>query len=150
MTDLSALYQEMILDHYKRPRNFKRLEPATHHAEGMNPLCGDQLELFVRLDDGDRIAEIGFQGSGCAISQASASIMTETVKGRSRAEAVAAFEVFHRLVTGRSEVDLEDLGKLAVFSTVSRFPVRIKCASLAWHTLRAALEGSGEARVTTE
>jgi nitrogen fixation protein NifU and related proteins len=143
MSDLSSLYQEVILDHSKRPRNFHAIENADHHANGYNPLCGDKVTIFLHLD-GDRIADIGFQGSGCAISTASASILTETLKGKTRAEADKLFEAFHDLVTGKP-VNAEKapaLGKLAVFSGVSEFPVRVKCASLAWHTLRSALEGS--------
>jgi nitrogen fixation NifU-like protein len=143
MSDLSSLYQEVILDHSKRPRNFHPLDNADHHAEGYNPLCGDKVSIYLHLVD-DRIADISFQGSGCAISTASASILTETLKGKTRAEAEALFEVFHNLVTGRpaKTPDASKLGKLAVFSGVWEFPVRVKCATLAWHTLRSALEGS--------
>ena len=143
MSDLSSLYQEVILDHSKRPRNFHSLENADHHAQGYNPLCGDKVTIFLHMD-GDRIADIGFQGSGCAISTASASILTETLKGKTRAEAQALFEAFHDLVTGHpvKSASAPALGKLAVFSGVAEFPVRVKCASLAWHTLRSALEGS--------
>jgi len=150
MSDLSSLYQEVILDHSKRPRNFHAIENADHHAHGYNPLCGDKVTIYLNLE-GDRIADISFQGSGCAISTASASILTETLKGKSRAEAERLFEAFHKLVTGRA-VDSPDapaLGKLAVFSGVSEFPVRVKCASLAWHTLHSALEGAS-ADVSTE
>jgi len=143
MSDLRSLYQEVILDHSKRPRNFHSLENADHHAQGYNPLCGDKVTIFLHMD-GDRIADIGFQGSGCAISTASASILTETLKGKTRAEAQALFEAFHDLVTGHpvKSASAPALGKLAVFSGVAEFPVRVKCASLAWHTLRSALEGS--------
>ena len=143
MSDLSSLYQEVILDHNKRPRNFHALENPDHRAEGYNPLCGDKVTIYLRMA-GDRIADISFQGSGCAISTASASILTETLKGKTRAEAEALFEKFHDLVTGHAakSADGVNLGKLAVFSGVSEFPVRVKCASLAWHTLRSALEGS--------
>jgi nitrogen fixation NifU-like protein len=143
MSDLSSLYQEVILDHSKRPRNFHALENADHHADGYNPLCGDKVSMYVHLVD-DRIADISFQGSGCAISTASASILTETLKGKTRAEAEALFEAFHNLVTGRAAKtpDLSTLGKLAVFSGVWEFPVRVKCATLPWHTLRSALEDS--------
>jgi nitrogen fixation NifU-like protein len=142
MAELDSLYQEVILDHAKRPRNFRVLENADHHADGYNPLCGDKVTIYVRLVDG-RIADISFQGSGCAISTASASILTETLKGKTRAEAEALFETFHNLVTGQpvKSADPPALGKLAVFSGVSEFPVRVKCASLAWHTLRSALAG---------
>ncbi len=144
MSELSDLYQEVILDHGKRPRNFGKLESATHRAEGRNPLCGDHLVLEARLD-GDRVAEARFVGDGCAISKASASVMTGLVKGKTAAEVDAMFQVFHRLVTeGPGAVpDLEALGKLAVFGGVHEFPTRVKCASLAWHTLRAALAGGG-------
>ncbi|MGO8793047.1 MAG: Fe-S cluster assembly sulfur transfer protein SufU [Terriglobia bacterium] len=143
MSDLSSLYQEVILDHSKRPRNFHPLENADHHANGYNPLCGDKVTIYLTLDN-DRITDISFQGTGCAISTASASILTETLKGKTRAEAEALFEAFHGLVTGKP-VDSPGgpaLGKLAVFSGVCEFPVRVKCASLAWHTLHSALEGS--------
>ncbi len=142
MSELNTLYQEVILDHSKRPRNFRPLENANHHADGDNPLCGDKVTIYLRLVD-DRILDISFQGSGCAISTASASILTETLKGKTRAEAEALFETFHNLVTGQpvKSADAPALGKLAVFSGVSGFPVRVKCASLAWHTLRSALAG---------
>jgi len=146
MSDLGELYQEIILDHYKSPRNFGTLEEANRIAQGDNPLCGDRLALWVRLA-GDRIEEVRFQGAGCAISTASASLMTEAVKGRTKADAEATFEKFHRLVTEGGDGD--ELGKLAVFSGVREFPVRVKCATLAWHTLRAALEGYAET-VSTE
>jgi nitrogen fixation NifU-like protein len=150
MSDLTELYQEVILDHNKRPRNFQVLEGANRAAEGYNPLCGDQITIYVKLD-GDVIQDISFQGSGCAISKASASMMTASLKGKSRAEAEALFRKFHGMVTGDHDAapDPLELGKLAVFSGVSEFPVRVKCASLPWHTLRAALEGTGET-VTTE
>ncbi len=143
MSDLNSLYQEVILDHSKRPRNFHALENADHHANGFNPLCGDKVTIFLHLN-GERIEDISFQGSGCAISTASASILTETLKGKTVSEAQALFEVFHKLVTGRSGDSNggPPLGKLAVFAGVSEFPVRVKCASLAWHTLRSALDNS--------
>ena len=144
MSDLSELYQEVILDHNKRPRNFRQLADASHRAEGYNPLCGDRLNLFLKLD-GERIADIGFEGSGCAISKASASLMTDSLKGLSVAEANALFERFHRMVTTPPDQPVEDLGKLSVFAGVREFPVRVKCASLAWHTLKAALDRSGKA-----
>jgi nitrogen fixation protein NifU and related proteins len=147
MSDLSELYQEVILDHNKRPRNFRVLESPTHQAEGYNPLCGDRLNLFVRVD-GERIAEVAFQGSGCAISKASASLMTDELKGRSVAEARELFEKFHRMVTTPPDAPVEDLGKLSVLAGVREFPVRVKCASLAWHTLKAAL--AREAKASTE
>lgn len=139
MADLSGLYQEVILDHSKRPRNFRVIDDATAHAEGYNPLCGDRLTLYLRLD-GDRISDIAFKGSGCAISTASASILTETLKGKTRAEAEKLFETFHDLVTGHGAAG-SNLGKLAVFSGVSEFPTRVKCATLSWHTLKSALAG---------
>jgi nitrogen fixation NifU-like protein len=139
MSDLSDLYQEVILDHNRRPRNFRVLDEPTHHAEGYNPLCGDRLNLFLRLD-GPMIADIGFQGSGCAISKASASLMTDSLKGRPVDEARALFDRFHRMVTTPPDVEVEDMGKLSALAGVREFPVRIKCASLAWHTLKAALD----------
>ena len=139
MSDLSDLYQEVILDHNKRPRNFRVIEQPSHHAEGYNPLCGDRLNLFVQVD-GERIADIAFQGAGCAISKASASLMTDEIKGRSIAEARALFERFHRMVTTPPDREVEDLGKLSALAGVREFPVRVKCASLAWHTLKAALD----------
>jgi nitrogen fixation NifU-like protein len=150
MSDLRELYQELIIDHSKRPRNFRTLDHANRQAEGYNPLCGDKVTLYLELD-GDRIKNIGFQGKGCAISTASASVMTETVKGKTLAEAEALFRVFHDLVTGRPPAsgNVPELGKLAVFAGVSEFPVRVKCATLAWHTLQAALKNSG-ATVSTE
>ena len=151
MSDLRALYQEVILDHTKKPRNFRALEGPARHAEGYNPLCGDRVTIYVKLED-DRISDISFQGSGCAISTSSASLLTETLKGKTRAEADAIFERFHALVTGKGNGDkpgAAPLGKLAVFSGVAEFPVRVKCATLAWHTLRTALEGKEEI-VTTE
>ena len=148
--DLNALYQSIILDHNRRPRNFRELTDADGRSEGRNPLCGDELTVWLKMD-GERIEDVSFIGSGCAISKASASIMTTSVKGKTRAEAVALFERFHDLVTGRPSAAPDDpaLGQLAAFSGVSRFPVRVKCASLAWHALRAALRGEGNA-VSTE
>ncbi|MBU8899057.1 SUF system NifU family Fe-S cluster assembly protein [Corallococcus sp. H22C18031201] len=148
-SDLQDLYQEVVLEHSKRPRNFRAVPDANRQAEGYNPLCGDQLSVTVHME-GDVIRDIGFQGQGCAISRASASLMTGAVKDRTLAEAVALFEQVHALVTeGPSAVDVESLGKLAVLSGVSEFPARVKCASLAWHTLRAALEGRSTS-VSTE
>lgn len=156
MSDLSDLYQEVILDHNKRPRNFRAIDRPSHTAEGYNPLCGDRLHLFVRVED-DMIADVGFQGSGCAISKASASLMTDAVKGRTVAEARALFDRFHRMVTTPPDAAVEDMGKLSVLSGVREFPVRVKCASLAWHTLKAALDRDAvagddarEATVSTE
>ena len=139
-SELGDLYQEVILEHSKAPRNFRRLNSANHEAEGYNPLCGDRCSIYIDLED-DKINEIGFQGSGCAISRASASMMTQMVKGKTKAEAVKLFEQFHSLVTGKDEAaKAEDLGKMAVFAGVSKFPARVKCATLAWHTLQSALE----------
>jgi nitrogen fixation protein NifU and related proteins len=149
MSDLRDLYQDVILEHSKAPRNYKQLPEANHKAEGFNPLCGDRFTVYVTMD-GDAIRDISFQGSGCAISKASASMMTQSVKGKTAAEAEKIFERFHRLVTGNAEETNEnELGKLAVFSGVSEFPVRVKCATLAWHTLQAAIEGKQES-VSTE
>ena len=139
MADLNDLYQEVILDHNKRPRNFRVLERPSHRAEGFNPLCGDQLSLSLRID-GETIADIGFQGSGCAISKASASLMTDAIKGKSVDEAHALFERFHSMVTTPPAEPVESMGKLSVLAGVREFPVRVKCASLAWHTLKAALD----------
>ena len=147
MADLSELYQEVILDHNRRPRNFRVLEAPSHHAEGFNPLCGDRLNLFLNVD-GDRITDVGFQGSGCAISRASASLMTDAVKGRSVGEARELFDRFHRMVTTPPDRSVDDLGKLSVLAGVREFPIRVKCASLAWHTLKAALDRNE--RTTTE
>ena len=150
MSDLRALYQDVILDHGRRPRNFRVLEEPRRRAEGYNPLCGDRVTIYLRLQDG-RIADLSFQGSGCAISTASASLLTETLKGKTAAEAEALFERFHDLVTGKDSANGQgpQLGKLAVFSGVSEFPARVKCATLAWHTLLSALHKIGEV-VTTE
>jgi nitrogen fixation NifU-like protein len=146
MSELTDLYQDVILDHGKKPRNFGPLPGATHHAEGLNPLCGDHLTLEARVEDGV-VQEARFQGTGCAISRASASVMTGLVKGKRAEEVERLFETFHALVTEGpgSQPDLEALGKLAVFGGVHEFPTRVKCASLAWHTLRAALQGGGSA-----
>jgi nitrogen fixation protein NifU and related proteins len=154
MSDLRELYQEVIIDHQKRPRNFRKLEAPARHVEGFNPLCGDKLTVYLRLED-DVVKDVSFQGSGCAISTASASMMTESVKGKTRAEAEALFRTFHELVTGTPAPSAGEggpspaLGKLAVFSGVREFPVRVKCATLAWHTFHAALEGEDKT-VSTE
>ena len=150
MSDLTELYQEVILDHNKKPRNFHRLEDPTRTVEALNPLCGDQLTLYVDLD-GDRITDISFQGSGCAISKASASMMTDSLKGKTVAEADTLFEDVHQMLTSdkEDEIDTEGLGKLAVLSGVREFPTRVKCASLSWHALRSALKGV-DGRVSTE
>ena len=147
MSDLSDLYQEVILDHNKRPRNFRTIEGPSHHAEGYNPLCGDRLDLFVQVD-GETITDVAFQGSGCAISKASASLMTDALKGHTVAEARELFTRFHRVVTTPPDQPVEDLGKLSALAGVREFPVRVKCASLAWHTLKAALDR--EQKVSTE
>ena len=143
MSELSELYQELILDHNRRPRNFGTLADANRRAEGYNPLCGDRLKVYLRLED-DRIAGVSFEGSGCAISKASASLMTDAVKGKTIADATALFDRVHTMLTMPMDrpVDVSDVGKLAVLSGVREFPVRIKCASLAWHTLKAALAAS--------
>ena len=148
--DLRDLYQEVILDHGKRPRNFRALPDADSQAEGYNPLCGDRETVYLKLD-GDIVRDVTFQGAGCAISTASASMMTECLKGKSRAEAEALFERFHDLITGEHHAppDGPALGKLEVFSGVREFPVRIKCATLPWHTMRAALSQSGRT-ISTE
>jgi nitrogen fixation NifU-like protein len=150
MSDLRDLYQDVILEHSKAPRNFRELAGANHKAEGFNPLCGDRFTIYLNLE-GDSIRDISFQGSGCAISKASASMMTQSLKGKTRAEAEKLFGRFHGMVTGRDEPDSEhaELGKLTVFSGVSEFPVRVKCATLAWHTLQAALDGKQDA-ISTE
>jgi nitrogen fixation NifU-like protein len=147
MSDLSDLYQEVILDHNKRPRNFRIIENASHRAEGYNPLCGDRLDLFLTVE-GNVVRDVAFQGSGCAISRASASLMTDAIKGLPLDEVQCLFERFHRMVTTPPGDEVDDLGKLSVLAGVREFPVRVKCASLAWHTLRAALEKRQEA--TTE
>ncbi len=150
MSELSELYQEVILDHNRKPQNFFKLEGATRTAEGYNPLCGDHLTLFLKLR-GEKIEEVSFQGSGCAISKASASLMTSFVKGKTKAEIETLFEKFHTMVTGKPHSAVPpELGKLAVFSGVCEFPSRVKCASLAWHTLRSALEGKDEVVSTEE
>jgi nitrogen fixation NifU-like protein len=150
MADLRDLYQEVILEHSKAPRNFKALQDPDRKAEGFNPLCGDRFTVFVKMD-GESIQDIAFQGSGCAISKASASMMTQSLKGKSKTEADELFHRFHNVVTGQPAIngDKPELGKLTVFSGVSEFPARVKCATLAWHTLQAALEGAQEA-VSTE
>jgi nitrogen fixation protein NifU and related proteins len=149
MSGVSQLYQDLILEHNRTPRNFRAMENASGHAEGRNPLCGDHLSVWVRLD-GDRLADVSFHGSGCAISKSSASLMTAAVKGRSREEAERMFDRFQALVTGALPADAarDDLGKLAAFAGIAEFPVRVKCATLAWHAMRAALAGSD--RVSTE
>jgi nitrogen fixation NifU-like protein len=148
MADLRELYQEQILEHSKAPRNYRELKSANHRAEGYNPLCGDRFTVSVQMQ-GDSIQDVAFQGSGCAISKASASMMTQIVKGKTKEQAKELFQHFHGTVTGTKNGTSTDLGKLAVFSGVAEFPARVKCATLAWHTLQAALEGKQEA-VSTE
>ena len=146
--DVSNLYQDIILDHNRRPRNFGPLENADRSANGHNPLCGDQLKVWLRMD-GESIADVSFTATGCAISRASASIMTTVVKGKSKDEAARLFDQFHKLVTGAPATDERALGSMAAFSGVSKFPARVKCASLSWHTLRSALD-SEPSPVSTE
>jgi nitrogen fixation NifU-like protein len=145
MSDLSELYQEVILDHNRRPRNFGTMDGATQSANGHNPLCGDKLKVYLKVD-ADRIEDVKFEGSGCAISKASASLMTDAIKGHTVAEVDALFDRVHRMLTTPTDqdVDISEVGKLAVLSGVREFPVRVKCASLAWHTLKAALIGARE------
>ena len=149
MTDLRELYQQVILDHNRNPRNFREIEHATKKVDGYNPLCGDHYTIFLELD-GDLIKDVSFIGNGCAISKSSASVMTTSVKGKRIGEAERMFEIFHRLVTGEpAGLSEAELGRLAAFSGVSEFPARVKCATLAWHTLHNALQGEEEV-VTTE
>lgn len=158
MSELSELYQQVILDHNKKPRNFRKLETANHSAEGFNPLCGDQLTVYLNLED-DSVKEISFEGSGCAISKAAASMMTQAVKGKSKQQAEQLFSEFHGMVTGNMDDDANDeekdeedkaggLGNLIVFAGVREFPVRVKCATLAWHTMHAAL--NNQETISTE
>jgi len=147
MSELSDLYQEVILDHNRRPRNFHALPEPSHTAEGYNPLCGDRLTLYVQVQ-GEMITDMSFEGAGCAISKASASMMTDALKGRTVAEADALFARFHQMVTTPPDKPVEDMGKLSSLAGVREFPVRVKCASLAWHTFKAAL--AQKTRVSTE
>ena len=149
MSELNDLYQQVILDHNKNPRNFREIENADRTADGNNPLCGDALRVYVELED-DRVKDVAFKGSGCAISKASASMMTQVVKGKSKEEAEVLFDEFHRMVLGELDEEAEEnnLGKLKIFAGVREFPARVKCASLSWHTLHAALNNEGE--VSTE
>ncbi|MBK8003253.1 MAG: SUF system NifU family Fe-S cluster assembly protein [Gemmatimonadetes bacterium] len=149
MSSASELYQSIILDHNRSPRNFREIKDASRSAEGYNPLCGDQLRVWLKVED-DKIADVSFQGSGCAISKASASLMTTVVKGKTPAEAARIFESFHRMVTGQGGPADDLPAKLAVFAGVREFPARVKCASLAWHALRNALEQAGTDPVSTE
>ena len=149
MSELNDLYQEVILDHNKNPRNFRELENPTQTADGHNPLCGDALKVYLEME-GDEVKDVAFLGSGCAISKASASMMTQTVKGKTREEAERIFDEFHQMVTGELDVETDEnvLGKLKIFAGVLEFPARVKCASLSWHTLHAALNGKEE--ISTE
>jgi len=149
MSELNDLYQEVILDHNKNPRNFRDIEDADKTADGRNPLCGDALRVYVKMEN-DVVSDVAFKGSGCAISKASASMMTQAVKGKNREEAEQLFDEFHRMVTGELDIETDDnnLGKLRVFAGVLEFPARVKCASLSWHTLNAALHD--EAEISTE
>ena len=147
-SDLSDLYQEILLEHNRRPRNFRTLEDATHQADGFNPLCGDQISLQLKLGS-EKVDDVGFQGDGCAISRASASLLTQAVKGSTSVEAMAMFEEFHKMLTEPdAELDIDLLGDLEMLAGVIAYPTRIKCAILAWHTLKAAMDG--EAVATTE
>src|SRR5437763_605430 len=151
MANLDALYQEIILEHNRRPRNYRVMEGADRVVKGHNPLCGDALTLWLKLE-GERVVDASFQGSGCAISRASASLMTDAVKGKTRAEAESLFTTFHELVTGRLNAETDAaakaaLGSLRALGGVARFPIRVKCASMAWHALRSALTSPGDARV---
>jgi nitrogen fixation NifU-like protein len=150
MSELRSLYQEVILDHYKSPRNYRKLEGANRRAEGYNPLCGDHFIVYLRLED-DKIVDVSFEGAGCAISKASASMMSTVLKGKTKEEAELLFEKFHKLVTGelKPERERNGLGKLEAFAGVSEFPIRVKCASLAWHAMRSALEAK-DGVVSTE
>ena len=149
MSELSELYQQVILDHNKKPRNFRKLENANHAAEGYNPLCGDHLTVYLALEN-DLVKEVGFEGSGCAISKAAASMMTQAVKGKSKQQAEDLFQEFHSMVTGELNEEMEEnsLGNLKIFAGVREFPVRVKCATLPWHTLHAALNKKDQ--VSTE
>ena len=148
MSNLEALYQEVILDHNRKPKNFREIENADRKVEGRNPLCGDQVTVWVKLD-GDKVADVSFKGVGCAVSKSSASLMTAAVKGKSKAETEELFDKFHDMVTGKmSDAEREKMGSLAALGGVSKFPLRVKCASLAWHALKSALDGGGE--VSTE
>ena len=149
MSELNDLYQEVILDHNKNPRNFREIENASQTADGNNPLCGDALRVYVEMED-DMVKDVAFKGSGCAISKASASMMTQIVKGKSKEDAETLFSEFQKMVTGdlNVETDENNLGKLKIFAGVLEFPARVKCASLSWHTLHAAL--SGEEEISTE
>ena len=143
--DLEELYQSIILDHNRRPQNFRAMPEASAHADGLNPMCGDQLTVWLKLN-GDVVEDVSFQGSGCAISKASASLMTQSIKGKTKAETEKLYESFHTMLTGHGVA--ADLGKLKAFSGVSRFPLRVKCATLAWHAMKSALDDVGKGPVT--
>ena len=151
MPELEELYQELVMEHYSRPKNFRKLPDSNRSAQGYNPFCGDAITLYLKFED-NVVADTGFQGSGCAISRAAASLMTESIKGRSEAEVQELFNAFHQMLTRApgSDFDHEGLGDLEILAGVSEFPIRVKCATLAWHTLRAALEGREEAISTEE
>jgi nitrogen fixation NifU-like protein len=142
MSELSELYQQVILDHNKKPRNFRKLEAANRTAEGYNPLCGDQLTVYMQLED-EVVRDVSFEGSGCAISKAAASMMTQSIKGKTKQEAETLFNEFHRMVTGELDAEATEnhLGRLTIFAGVRDFPARVKCASLSWHTMHAAING---------
>jgi nitrogen fixation protein NifU and related proteins len=146
--DLADLYRDVIIDHNRNPRNFRKIPPPCRHAEGLNPLCGDKLQVYLKVDADDRIEDVSFEGSGCAISVASASLMTEALRGRSRPDAEALFERIHGMLTGAEQADIAAIGKLAALAGVREYPSRVKCASLCWHTVHAALEEGGT--VSTE
>jgi nitrogen fixation NifU-like protein len=149
VTNLEALYQEVILDHNRRPRNFREIDDADRRIEGRNPLCGDHVTVWLKMD-GDRVADISFKGTGCAVSKSSASLMTAAIKGKSVAEAHTLFERFHDMVTGKlPDAERESMGSLAALGGVSKFPIRVKCASLAWHAMKSALD-AGPEEVTTD
>ncbi len=146
--DMREIYQETILDHYRNPRNYESLKEASHHAKGHNPLCGDRVEISLQIEDGI-VQDASFEGAGCAISTASASMMTEAVKGKALAEVEKLFQHFHHMVTGKDDEEEVDLGKLQALAGVREIPVRVKCATLAWHTMKSALE-SQDKKVSTE
>ena len=148
MSELSDLYQEVILDHSRHPHNFRAMAGATRKAEGYNPLCGDQVTVYLKLN-GEKIEDVSFEGQGCAISKSSASVMTDLVKGKSKTEAAAMFEKFRQMITGDVKVEKDPEDKLTIFSGVSEFPTRVKCAVLGWHTLRSALENKPD-KISTE
>ena len=148
MSNLDALYQEVILDHNRKPKNFREMADADRHVEGRNPLCGDQVTVWLKLD-GERVADVSFKGTGCAVSKSSASLMTASVKGKTVAETRQLFDRFHNMITGKmTDAEREQMGSLAALGGVSKFPLRVKCASLAWHALKSAIDGGGE--VSTE